>query len=427
MNETTLTPEQVTQDVIDKYQKYLNPTQVALLKIGGFDHVESFAEGLMVTDLDGNQYIDCLGGYGVFSLGHRHPKVVDAVKMQLDKIPLSTKTFLNKPLADLAEKLAQITPGKLQYSFVCNSGSEAIEGALKIARMATGRTEIVSTDDSYHGKTMGALSATGRDLYKSPFEPLVPGFTHVPWGDVNALRSAVTANTAAVILEPVQGEGGINVAPDGYLNEARRVCDDAGALLILDEVQTGLGRTGKMFACEHSNVEPDIMTLAKCLGGGVMPIGAFIATSDVWEKVFSANPFIHSSTFGGGELACVAALAAIEVVETEDLVNMAAESGRTLLHGLSEIQREFPHVLREARGIGLMLGVEFLDSDVAKLVIGTMVHRGVIAAYTLNNPRVIRFEPPLTITNEHIKTVLEAFRAGITEAIDLLGDLLPTA
>lgn len=416
--------EAVTLDVIEKYQKFVNPTQVALLKVGGFDHIEAAAEGVTLTDLDGNSYIDCLGGYGVFSLGHRHPKVVQAVKDQLDKIPMASKTFLNKPLADLSAKLAEITPGNLQYSFISNSGAEAAEAALKIARMASGRTDFVSTVGAYHGKTMGALSVTGREVYRKPFEPMLPGAHFAPFNDADAIESLITDRTAAVILEPVQGEGGIQVPSDDYFPRVREICDKHGVFLIVDEVQTGLGRTGKMFAINHWNVQPDIMILAKALGGGVMPIGATLATEAIWGKVFRENPFIHTTTFGGGELACAAALAALQVTWEEDLPARAAENGAYFLHGLKAIAAEHPNILKEARGLGLMLGVEFTDSDIGKLVIGTMVHRGVIAAYTLNNPKVIRFEPPLIITRAQIDTVLGVFAAGVQDAIDLLGDLI---
>ena len=416
--------EAVTQDVIDKYQKFVNPTQVALLKVGGFDHIEACAEGMTLTDLEGNSYIDCLGGYGVFSLGHRHPKVVQAVKDQLDRIPMASKTFLNKPLADLSAKLAEITPGDLQYSFISNSGAEAAEAALKIARMATGKTDFVSTHGAYHGKTMGALSVTGREVYRLPFEPMLPGASFAPFGDADAIDALITGQTAAVILEPIQGEGGIQVPPDDYFPRVREICDKHGILLIVDEVQTGLGRTGKMFAINHWNVKPDILILAKALGGGVMPIGATLATEEIWAKVFRENPFIHTTTFGGGEMACAAALAALEAIWEENLPANAAENGAYFLAGLKRIAADHPNILKEARGLGLMLGVEFTDSDIGKLVIGTMVHRGVIAAYTLNNPKVIRFEPPLIITRSEIDTVLGVFAAGVQDALDLLGDLI---
>jgi len=416
--------EAVTLDVIEKYQKFVNPTQVALLKVGGFDHIEASAEGVTLTDLEGNSYIDCLGGYGVFSLGHRHPKVVQAVKDQLDRIPMASKTFLNKPLADLSAKLAEITPGDLQYSFLSNSGAEAAEAALKIARMASGKTDFVSTIGAYHGKTMGALSVTGREVYRRPFEPMLPGAHFVPFNDAGAIEAAITDATAAVILEPIQGEGGIQVPSDNYFPRVREICDRHGVLLIADEVQTGLGRTGRMFAVDHWGVTPDMMILAKALGGGVMPIGATLATEAIWAKVFRENPFIHTSTFGGGEMACAAALAALEVTINENLPAHAAENGAYFLHGLQSIAAEHPKILKEARGLGLMLGVEFTDSDIGKLVIGTMVHRGVVAAYTLNNPKVIRFEPPLIVTRAQIDTVLGVFAAGVQDALDLLGDLI---
>jgi putrescine aminotransferase len=416
--------ERVTQETIEKYAKYVNPAALNLLKLGGFDKVEWRGCGAALRDIEGNEYIDCLGGYGVFALGHAHPKVVAAVQEQAARLPLSSKTFLNKPLADLCELLASVAPGDLQYSFLCNSGTEAVEAALKFARMATGRAGIVSTIGSYHGKTFGALSASGRDVYKTPFQPLVPGFTHVPFGDSAALEAAVSDETAAVILEPVQGENGIHVAPDGYLQAARRLCDAHGALLILDEVQTGLGRTGRLFACEHWGVVPDLMTLAKALGGGVVPVGAVMGTPAVWDKVFRENPFIHTSTFGGNEMACAAAITALRITLDEDLPAQAARKGDRMLGGLRAIQAKYPDLLTEVRGVGLMIGVEFADADVGKLTIGSLVHNGVIAAYTLNNAKVMRFEPPLVITDEQVEKVLSAFDAALGETQALLADLL---
>jgi putrescine aminotransferase len=331
-------------------------------------------------------------------------------------MPLSSKTFLNKPLADLSERLARITPGKLQYSFICNSGTEAVECALKCARMATGRTQIVACQGGYHGKTMGALSATGRESFRAPFAPLVPDVAHIPFNDIDAAAGAITDHTAAVIVEPVQGEGGIQVPSADYLPRLRAICDQHGALLIADEVQTGLGRTGRLFAVERYGVEPDIITLAKALGGGVMPIGAVVATPDIWDKVFRANPWIHSSTFGGGEVACAAALAALDVIEEENLVERAEQMGRYFLKRLRDVQGENPDIFVDARGLGLMLGIEFADADIAKIVIGALVHDGVIAAYTLNNPKVVRIEPPLTIGTTEVERVIAALNAGAAQA-----------
>lgn len=415
--------ERITDETVEKYVKYVNPTLVNLLKLAGFDKVEWEGCGATIKDLAGNEYVDCLGGYGVFSLGHANPKVIEAVTQQMRRLPLSSKTFLNKPLADLAELLASVAPGALQYTFMCNSGTEAVEGALKFARMATGRTQIVATVGGYHGKTFGALSASGREGYRIPFQPLVPGFVHVPFGDTKAMEQWIGPETAAVILEPIQGENGIHLPPDDYLPAVRRLCDERGALLILDEVQTGLGRTGKMFACEHWNVAPDIMTLAKALGGGVVPVGAILATPGVWDQVFHDNPLIHTSTFGGSEMACAAGIAAIRAILDDGLPAQAAAKGEKLLAGLKSVQAKYPDLLAEARGLGLMIGVEFRDADVGKLVIGGLVHHGVVAAYTLNNATVMRFEPPLIISDAQIEHVLRAFDAAVGEAQELLADL----
>lgn len=413
-------PEDTTADVIVKYQDYVNPTALNLLRLAGFDKIEHSGRGSILTDITGNTYIDCLGGYGVFSLGHSNAEVVEAVYAQLKQLPLSSKTFLNKPLADLAEKLAQITPGNLQYSFFCNSGAEAVEGALKFARMATGRSRFISTLGSYHGKTLGALSASGRDKYKDPFRPLLEGFTFVAFGDIQALEAELNDSIAAVILEPIQGENGIQIPPDDYLQQVRELCNRSGTLLILDEVQTGLGRTGFMFAAEQAGITPDIMTLAKALGGGVLPIGAVIGTKAVWDKVFTKNPYIHTSTFGGNQAACIAALKTIEIIERDGLVARAEVAGQRLMHGLEAVKDAFPVILKAVRGRGLMIGVEFADADIGKLVIGNLVQGGVVAAYTLNNPEVMRFEPPLIITDEEIDTVIAVFRTSVADIENML-------
>ena len=421
------TPEdaaRINRETAEKYQKYVSPSVLGLLRLGGFDSVEWQGNGCLIRDVSGNEYIDCLGGYGVFALGHANPVIVEAVVEQARKLPLSTKTFLNKPLADLCELLAHLAPGDLQYTFLSNSGAEAVEAALKFARMATGRSKIVSTVGSYHGKTMGALSASGREVYQKPFAPLVPGFTHIPFGDSDALWDAVDDQTAAVILEPIQGENGIRVAPLRFLTAARRICDKHGALLIMDEVQTGMGRTGTLWACQSVGVAPDLMTMAKALGGGVVPIGATMGTPAVWDKVFRENPFIHSSTFGGGEMACAAALAALRFTLDHDLAREAGRKGKKLLAGLKGVQEKYPDLLADTRGKGLMIGVEFKDSDVGKLCIGSLVHQGVVAAYTLNNPKVMRFEPPLVITDAQIERVVSAFDTALGETQELLADLL---
>jgi len=417
-----MTTEQIVSETIDKYEKFINPAMAKLFRYLGLSTVEWQAEGSIIRDIDGKEYIDCLGGYGVFSLGHRHPRVVEAVKKQLDMMPLSSKVLFNKPMADLSALLAEISPGQLQYSFIVNSGTEAVEGALKLARIHTGRTKIISTINSFHGKTLGALSATGRDLFRDPFKPLLSGFEHVPFNDIAALKKVIDSETAAIIIEPIQGEGGIIVPFEDYLPAVRKLCDEYGTLLICDEVQTGLGRTGKMFAVDHYNVIPDILTTAKALGGGVMPIGAFTATPNIWEK-YITSPFLHSSTFGGNQLACVAAIAAITVLQDENIVERSATTGAYFLEKLIKLQRAFPDVIQEVRGKGLMIGIELTKEGVGGLLMSEMINKGVLVAYTLNNPKVIRIEPPLIISLELVDVVMKALTETIELAHDMIEDL----
>lgn len=407
--------------VVEAYSAHLNPSLARLMSFAGFGE-EATAEGCWITDAEGRRYLDCLGGYGVFSLGHSHPKVIETVKDQLGRMPLSGKAFFCKPAAEAATKLAALAPEGLDYVFFSNSGAEAVEAALKFARIATGRTEFVSTHGGYHGKTLGALSVTGREKYRKPFEPLVPGARFVPFGDADALLSAVDEGVAAVIVEAIQGEGGIKVPADGYLKAARQACDASGALLILDEVQTGLGRTGTWWGCDHDGVKPDLMTLAKALGGGVMPIGATMGTEAIWEKVYGENPLLHTSTFGGGPTACAAALAALNVIEEEGLVEKSREAGDDLMAKLREAAGG-SDLVAEVRGRGLMIGVEFAQDEVAELVTAQMMKRGVVAAYTLNNPRVLRFEPPLSITEEERTLAATAFGGAVEETSELLAML----
>ncbi len=410
-------------DVVDKYAKHLNPYLAKLMQFAGFG-VEVKGEGCYIYDQDGKAYLDCLGGYGCFSLGHRHPKVVEAVKSQLDAMGLSGKAFFSKQAADLAERLAEKTPAGLQFSFFCNSGTEAVEGALKFAKKHTGRHKIVSTHDSFHGKTLGSLSVMGRAKYREPYEPLLPGVEFVPYGDIDAARSAIDGQTAAFIVEPVQGEGGIHIPPKGYLTALRESCDASGALLIVDEVQTLLGRTGKWFACEHDGVSPHLMTLAKALGGGIMPIGAIVGTAEIWESVYQDSPLSHTSTFGGNPLACSAGLATMQVIEEEGLVERSAIVGPLLLKGLQSVAAAHPDLIKEARGLGFMIGVEFAIDEVGELVVAQMLKRGVCVAYTLNNPRIIRFEPPLIISEKEIDQAVEAFSESVAETAELLAMLV---
>jgi len=409
-------PHSQSEQVLSQYERFVNPGMARLMRIMGLDHVEDESRGSRIRDTDGTTYIDCVGGYGTFSLGHRHPRVVEAVAAQLHRMPLGSKVLLSKPMADLAEKLAELTPGDLQYSFFCNSGTEAVEAALKLARLSTGRPKVIAALNAFHGKTLGSLSASGKDVYREPFQPLLNGFLHVPFGDADLLEGLVDDETAAVILEPIQGEGGIILPPSGYLQRVREICDRKGALLILDEVQTGLGRTGKMFACQHEEVVPDILCLAKALGGGVMPIGAVVARPHLYEAYESA-PLLHTSTFGGNPLACTAALATLHVISEEKLDEQAAWKGEYLLTKLRDLQERYPNTIREVRGLGLMIGLEFVSDELGGLVLHGLISGGILTAFALNNLGVTRIEPPLTIDRHELDQVVTVLEAALQEGL----------
>jgi putrescine aminotransferase len=404
----------VTSETVNYFRDYVNPGFLEYRKSWSNDYaiIEWKDSGSTLQDLEGNEYIDCLGGYGVYNCGHRHPKVVEAVVNQLKRQALPSLELMDPLRGMLAKILADITPGDLQYAFFGNSGTEAVEGALKLAKAYTGRRVIVAATRGFHGKSMGSLSATAKAVFRKPFYPLVPGFRHVPYGDIDAMGKLFEAQAfigdevAGVILEPIQGEGGVVVPPDEYFSEVRKLCNQYGAMLIADEVQTGMGRTGKLFGIEHYEVVPDIMCLAKALGGGVMPLGAFTASAKIWKPLIP-NPLLHSTTFGGNPVSCAAAIAAINVTLEEGLHEQAAEKGAYLLPKLQELMTRHPSFCMEARGKGLLLGLEFANDDSGFEVAKGLFTNKVLVAGTMMNARAIRIEPPLNITYEQIDRVLE--------------------
>ena len=411
----------LASEVFENYKLYVNPPLARVMKLSG-SPVEVRAQGSTIWDASGKEYLDFAGGYGVFTLGHSHPRVIAAVREQMESMSLSGKTMFNVVLGRAAKKLAELAPGDLQISFWCNSGTEAVEGAIKLARAATGRSKIVATHDAYHGKTLGALSISGRETFQTPFRPLLADVQHIPFGDTGVLDT-VLADAAAFIVEPVQGEGGVNVPLPGYLTAVREACDRAGALFIADEVQTGLGRCGYRFGVDRDDVVPDVMTLAKGLSGGIVPVGAFIARVNVWNRAYAKQPLVHTSTFGGSEIACAAAIAAMTVLEEDDLVANARARGEQLLNGVKAIAREYPQVIEEVRGLGLLVGVELTNEGYGGWIIPEMLKHGVTAAWTLNQQRVIRLEPPLVVTADEVNRAVAALRAGVTTAAEKLGRL----
>jgi putrescine aminotransferase len=398
--------------IFELYEKHINPGLAGLLRFTGLDKTESHAEGVYVWDTQGKRYLDFLGLYGTLSLGHRHPRVVAAVKAQLDRMPMSVRVLISEPATRLAARLAEITPGQLSMVYFGNSGAEGVEAALKFARFFTRKPGFITTQGGYHGKTLGALSVTPKEQYQQPARPLLPGVSVVPYGDAQAMEEAMGPDTAAVIIESIQGEGGIRLPPEGYLRDVRRITRERGVVMIADEVQTGLGRTGKLWAVNWEEVEPDILVSAKALGGGVMPISATICRPEILS-IYKSEPLIHSSTFGGNPLAAAAALAAIEITLEEGLPARALQSGQYLMEQLAGLQQAYPGFIAEVRGRGLLVGLEFTDADIGAVVVAELATRGVLTAFGLNNPKVVRLEPPLIVEKTHIDECVEALDGAL--------------
>lgn len=415
---------QIIEETIENFSFYYNRGYLdyrkSVVEMRDEPALEWVGEGSLFEDILGRKFIDCLGGYGIYSAGIRHPKVVKAVADQLRRMPLSSQELLDPLRGALAKLLGEISPGDLQYCFFINNGTDAVEGALKLARVVTGRTNFISSLRGFHGKSCGSLSLMGKWEYREPFLPLLPGIQFVEFGDAEAVEDelykadATGKGVAGVIMEPVQGEAGAIVPPDDFWPRIRKACDEYGALLIADEVQTGMGRTGKMFGVEHWNTVPDIMCLGKALGGGVMPLSAFISTPKIWQ-VLEPNPFIHTSTFGGNPLACAAGIAAINVTLEEDLPGQAYRKGRYFLGELVALQIRYDRLLRQARGKGLLLGLEFVNKEIGYKVVSGLFRRNVLVAGTLTNSKVVRFEPALNIPDPLIDEILEKVEDTLKE------------
>ncbi len=423
--------EWITRETVECFRDHVNPGFLEYRKAGdprGAGAVVEWADAGLNSyrDVTGRTYIDCLGGFGIFNVGHRNPKVVKAVTAQLQRQPLHSQDLLDPLRAMLAKALAMLAPPGLEFAFFCNSGTEAVEGALKLARAYDpAKQTIVAATKGFHGKSYGSLSASAKAEFRRPFGPMLPNIEHVPFNDLLALRDMMTSckavgeDVGAVLLEPIQGEGGVNIPDDDYLPGVRALCDEFGSLLILDEVQTGMGRTGKMFCCEHYGVAPDLMCLAKAFGGGVVPAGAVIGRREIFARLFD-NPFLHTSTFGGNPLACAAALATINVLIEDRLPQRAAVLGERMLAGIRKAVAGHDDLVVDARGKGLLMAIEFRDHATGFELAKRMLDRGVLVSGTLVNARTIRVEPPLTIAEEEADYVCQALA-------DSLAEMSPTA
>ncbi len=400
-------PRSAAPTVSELYRRHISRGRARLGEMtGGITEVAS--DGCHVWDARGEQYLDC-GGYGVFLLGHRHPRVVDAVIEQIRRHPMATRMLLEPSIAHAAEALAGVSPAGLEYVHFVNSGSEATEAAIKLAR-AHGKTTLVSADGGYHGKTMGALTLTARELYQAPFRPLLPGALHVPFGDVDALAAVLTENRdCCVVVEPVQGEGGVIVPPASYLADVERLCREHGAFFVLDEVQTGLGRLGAWWGADHAGVSPDVMLVGKGLSGGVIGVAAMVATPAAYAP-FNRDPFLHSSTFAGSPVAMAAAAATIGVLRDERLPDRAAVLGSDILTALRGILlAECPHLVADVRGVGLLIGIELVAEHLAAELVLELLEQHVLVNHSLNAHRVVRLTPPAVLSAVDIEHLRNAF------------------
>ncbi len=362
--------------------------------------------GAHVWDIEGKEYIDCMGGYGVALVGHQNKRVNDAIKEQVDKIITVHSSLYNKTREEFLKTLIGLAPKELTQVHLNNSGAEAIEAAMKFARKFTGKKGMVAMKGSYHGKSFGALSLTFNPKYKKAFAPLVEKVSFASYGDMESLRSVIDEDTAFIILEPIQGESGIIVAPDEFLQEVRKLCNEKGILLIFDEIQAGLGRTGRLWACDHWNTAPDILCLAKGIAGGV-PMGATLVRPDILASISKGE---HSSTFGGNPISCAAGTAALKALTEDGLIENSEKMGKKFREGLEELKEKHT-MIREIRGKGLMIGVE-MKFEVRDILMG-LIREGVLMLYSGRN--ILRILPPLVISEEDVTKVLHALDIILTE------------
>ncbi|OGR12497.1 MAG: putrescine aminotransferase [Desulfobacula sp. GWF2_41_7] len=425
--------DRISRDSIDNFNQHVNPGWLKYRKsvstdatfIEWADSQESF------TDTHGNEFIDCLGGFGVYTAGHRNPEIVAAVKAQLNRYALHSQELIDPLRGYLAKLVAMCTPGDLQYAFFCNGGAEAVEMALKLARLASGKHYYISTVNGFHGKSMGAVSATGKGMYRKPYLPIIQGVQHVVFGDANAAETAIKnliavgETVAGMIVEPIQGEAGIILPPDGYLKELRTICDKYNVILIFDEIQTGMGRTGSMWACEEYDVVPDILAFGKAFGGGVMPITGIIARPHLWTEQLKENPWILGSpTFGGNPLACAAAIAAINYTVKTDLPGQIKEKGIYLMKGLQKLKEKYS-ILVDVRGKGLLIGLEYKTHQIGWAVSKGLFKRRIMTGGTLNNARVNRIEPPGIISYDTIDIILQRLDETLSEVTGQFKAMIP--
>jgi putrescine aminotransferase len=399
----------------------------SMTEAGDWAATEWTGHGALFRDVLGREFIDCLGGFGMMNHGWAHPEIVASVRAQLNRTPMPSQELIDPLRGVLARLMANITPGDIAYSFFAASGTEAIEGAIKLAKMHTRKPGFIVAVKAFHGKTMGSLSMIGKADFREPVGQLYGGpVYHVPFGDAEAVERQLEScqiagiGVAGVLMEPIQGEAGAIVPPDDFWPRIRQATRHYGSMLIADEVQTGLGRTGKLWGVDHWQVVPDILAVAKSLGGGVMPVSAFCSTPEIWQCMMEPNPFIHTTTTGGGALACSAAIASIHITLRDRLWEQAAAKGDYLIPKLKTLADRFPQIYRGITGKGLLIGQHFHTPEIGYKVAAGLFRRGVLVSGTLTNAHTVRIEPPLVITYEEIDAVLNRLEDCLAEVAKTL-------
>ncbi len=413
---------QEKERIFTLFGRHINRNQIKYLSAGHLDVFETRREGVGFTDpVTGRRMYDCFTAAGCFNVSRHNPEVMAALAEAADELDMGSHLLSSPQKVELARRLAALAPGDLNHVMFSAGGGEAIDCALKMVRGATGRRQIISTVKAYHGHTGFALSANGKEHYRHCFEPLMPGFTFVPFNDLDAMAKTVSADTAAVILEPVQGEAGIFPATEGYLRGVRELCDRHGALLVFDEIQTGFGRTGRMFASEHSGVVPDIMTIAKSLGGGLYANAAMLFRDIPMLNTFVAQyPEFHETHCGGSDIACRVSLKVLDYLEEHKLCDNASRQGARLKEALLDLMRANPKIIKEVRGVGLMVGLEYVEEFLGPMMSDALAKHGVFAAYSGNAPQVMRFMVPLTVSDAEMDEIIAAIQGAVKDMKTLL-------
>jgi putrescine aminotransferase len=404
-----ITTNERQEKLIDQYGALINPSKARIMREAGLGIIEGRKEGAYVWDEEGIRYIDCRDDTCVFTVGRRNAELVGVLKEALDSYDLGNNLFFSEPRVHLAQRLGQISPHQALTAVAYGvSGGEIVDFAIKLARAITGRPKVISMKNAMHGSTGFAISASQDAEITSTFGPLMPDFIQIPFNDLGALRKALDGSTACVLLEPIQANAGVKIPSDGFLSSVRQLCTEAGALMIVDEIETGLGRTGRMFAVEHEDVVPDVITIGNALSGGLSPITAAVFKPE-FLKFWDEHPFLHHSTFGGSDLGCIVGLAVIDLIQKKNLAQRADELGEMFAIGFEELSQKYPQVLKEFRHAGLMMAVEFKSDAIGPQMSRDLSQFGVLASYSVDNPRTMRLSPPLTLEKEDVEFILDSF------------------